>query len=96
MDKKPENKSKFIRGLSLLSLGWELALPIFIGVLLGYQLDKWIGTRLVFTIILLLLGIAAGFYNLYKIIQLEMLRTKVAQLERLEEELEKVEEEKLQ
>ena len=92
MDKKPENKSKFIRGLSLLSLGWELALPIFIGVLLGYQLDKWIGTRLVFTIILLLLGIAAGFYNLYKIIQLEMLRTKVAQLERLEEELEKVEE----
>lgn len=85
MDKKAENKTNFIKGLSLLSLGWELAIPIFIGVLLGYQLDKLLGTRLVFTLILLLLGIATGFYNLYKVIQLEMLRTKVAQLIKREE-----------
>jgi predicted F0F1-ATPase subunit len=85
MDEKAENKTNFIKGLSLLSLGWELAIPIFIGVLLGYQLDKLLGTRLVFTLILLLLGIATGFYNLYKVIQLEMLRTKVAQLIKREE-----------
>lgn len=80
MDNKTENKTNFIKGLSLLSLGWELAIPIFIGVLLGYQLDKLLGSRLVFTIVLLLLGITTGFYNLYKVIQLEMLRTKVNQL----------------
>ena len=80
MDNKTENKTNFIKGLSLLSLGWELAIPIFIGVLLGYQLDRLLGTRLVFAIFLLLLGIATGFYNLYKVIQLEMLRTKVSQL----------------
>jgi len=80
MDNKTENKTNFIKGLSLLSLGWELAIPIFIGVLLGYQLDRLLGTRLVFAIFLLLLGIATGFYNLYKVIQLEMLRTKVNQL----------------
>jgi predicted F0F1-ATPase subunit len=80
MDNKTENKTNFIKGLSLLSLGWELAIPIFIGVLLGYQLDKLLGSRLVFTIVLLLLGITTGFYNLYKVIQLEMLRTKVSQL----------------
>jgi len=39
-----------------------------------------LGSRLVFTIVLLLLGITTGFYNLYKVIQLEMLRTKVSQL----------------
>jgi ATP synthase protein I len=46
-----------------MSLGWELAVPIFVGVLLGHLLDRWLGTRYIFTIGLLVAGIAAGYYS---------------------------------
>jgi ATP synthase protein I len=48
------------------SLGWELALPIFIGVLVGHYLDKWLGTNYIFTVGLLFFGVFAGFYNLWR------------------------------
>ncbi|MFP4343922.1 MAG: AtpZ/AtpI family protein [Anaerolineales bacterium] len=48
------------------SLGWELALPIFLGVLLGHFLDRWLGTRYVFTLGLLVFGIFAGFYSILR------------------------------
>lgn len=49
--------------LRALSLGWELAVPMFGGVLLGYWLDRWLQTGHVFTLGLLVLGIAIGYYN---------------------------------
>ncbi|NSW53570.1 MAG: AtpZ/AtpI family protein [Anaerolineae bacterium] len=52
-----------------ISLGWELALPIFGGVLIGHFLDRFLGTVHIFTIGLLLLGIGSGYYNLAKAIQ---------------------------
>lgn len=55
--------------LVAISLGWDLALPIFGGVLLGYLLDRWLGTGHVFTMGLLVLGIAIGYYNLARFIQ---------------------------
>jgi len=54
--------------LVALSLGWDLALPIFAGVLLGYFLDRWLGTGHVFTLGLLMLGIAIGYYNIARFI----------------------------
>lgn len=51
------------------SLGWDLALPIFAGVLIGYLLDQATSTKYVFTLGLLLLGIAVGFYNVIRSIQ---------------------------
>jgi F0F1-type ATP synthase assembly protein I len=48
------------------SLGWDLALPIFAGVLCGYLLDHALGTTYVFTLGLLFLGIATGFYNVIR------------------------------
>jgi F0F1-type ATP synthase assembly protein I len=51
------------------SLGWDLALPIFAGVLVGYVLDRALGTTYVFTLGLLFLGIATGFYNVLHSIQ---------------------------
>jgi len=51
------------------SLGWDLALPIFGGVLIGYLLDRALNTTYVFTLGLLLLGIATGFYNVMRSIQ---------------------------
>ena len=50
-------------------LGWDLAVPIFGGVLLGYALDRWLQTRYIFTVGLLFMGIAISYYNLARFIQ---------------------------
>ncbi|MGC9332580.1 MAG: AtpZ/AtpI family protein [Anaerolineae bacterium] len=52
-----------------MSLGWDLAIPIFGGVLLGYALDRWLHTRYVFTMGLLFLGIGISYYNLARFIR---------------------------
>lgn len=64
------------KNISLTTLGWELALPIFGAALLGYTLDKFFITNCALTLVLIIAGIFIGYYNLVKIIQLEMLRTK--------------------
>ncbi|MGD2144714.1 MAG: AtpZ/AtpI family protein [Anaerolineae bacterium] len=51
------------------SLGWDLALPIFAGVLIGHLLDRVLEANYGFTLGLLLLGIATGFYNVIRSIQ---------------------------
>jgi len=48
------------------SLGWELALPIFMGVLGGYFLDAHFDTGYIFTVSLLFAGAFAGFYNVWR------------------------------
>lgn len=66
--KEPPDKSKqtfWGEAFSAVSLGWELAVPIFGGVLLGHALDKWLATGMVFTLGLLGLGVFAGFYSLW-------------------------------
>jgi predicted F0F1-ATPase subunit len=68
-------KSEYI---SLTTLGWDLALPIFGGVLLGYYLDKLLNSSFILTFVLLIAGIFVGYYNLVKLIELELLRTKAA------------------
>ena len=73
---KEKNKGKF-RGFGLISLGWEIAIPIFGGVILGYYIDRWLQTNYIFTLILLGFGIVTGYYNLYKRIELEILRKRL-------------------
>ncbi|MGD2103668.1 MAG: AtpZ/AtpI family protein [Anaerolineae bacterium] len=51
------------------SLGWDLALPIFGGVLIGYLLDRTLDTTYVFTLGFLVFGIATGFYNVFRSIR---------------------------
>jgi predicted F0F1-ATPase subunit len=81
MNSKEQNKKRlWIKDVNLTSLGWELALPIFLGAFLGYQIDRHFNLKYTFTLILLIFGIFAGYYNLYKIIELELLRTKAAKL----------------
>jgi ATP synthase protein I len=55
--------------LTATTLGWELALPIFGGVLLGYYLDRWLGTGHIFTLGLMVFGVGAGFYNISRFSQ---------------------------
>ncbi len=72
-DKKNTNKIT-IKGIGLTTLGWEIAIPIFGGTILGYNLDRLLKTTYVFTLSLLFLGISIGYYNIYKRIEYEMLR----------------------
>ena len=87
-EKKTPTRASAIKSISLTSLGWELALPIFCGALLGYYLDKSLNTQYVLTIVLLLTGVFFGYYNLAKLISLESLRTKAARLRQKNREIE--------
>ncbi len=46
-------------------VGIHLVTATFVGLAIGYFLDKWLKTKPVFTIIFLLFGIAAGYKNMY-------------------------------
>jgi ATP synthase protein I len=59
-------KSDWVEALPAMSLGWELAIPIFLGVLLGYYADQWLGTKPFLTLGLLLLGATTGIYNVIR------------------------------
>ena len=74
-EKGRKTKNKF-SNISLTTLGWEMALPIFGGALLGFHLDKTLMTNYILTFVFLIAGIMVGYYNLIKLIQLELLRTK--------------------
>lgn len=74
--KQVKGKKDWIKDLPHTSLGWDLAIPIFGGVFLGYQLDQALGVNYIFSLILLLLGILTAYFNLYRIIELEILRSK--------------------
>ena len=47
-------------------VGIHLVTATFLGLAMGYFLDKWLGTKPWLTMIFLLLGIAAGFKNMYQ------------------------------
>jgi ATP synthase protein I len=47
------------------SLGFTLVGCTFLGLFAGYYLDRWLKTSPWFTILLLLVGIAAGFLNIF-------------------------------
>jgi len=65
-----EDTKKFLRelfqgGYKASSIGMALALAIFIGFFFGLLLDRYFGTDYVFKLIGLILGIIAGFRNVY-------------------------------
>jgi len=63
-----EDKKSLLKTLGVVSsMGISFVLAIFIGVLMGRQLDKWLGTGHWFFFIFLCFGIVAGFRNLYTI-----------------------------
>jgi F0F1-type ATP synthase assembly protein I len=55
--------------LRFITLGTDLAVPIFGGVLLGYVLDRKLGTGYALTVGLLILGIGVGYYNVVQAIR---------------------------
>lgn len=58
--------------LSATNLGFrvlvEFVSAIVVGALIGWQIDKWAHTDPIFLILFLLLGMAAGLMNIYRIV----------------------------
>ena len=59
----------FREALASSSIGWEIALPIGGGALLGQVVDRALDTAIVFTVLFLMLGVFSGGYNLYRHVQ---------------------------
>ena len=49
-----------------LKLSLEIISPIIAGVLIGLGFDEFFSTKPIFFICFLLLGVVAGFFNIYK------------------------------
>ena len=59
-------KELFSGGYRASAIGLSLVLAIFIGAFLGYLLDNYFETGYLFKIIGLIVGIIAGFRNVYE------------------------------
>lgn len=49
------------------TIGLNMVVSTFVGYLIGSQLDRWLNTAPWFTIIFLILGIIAGFWELARL-----------------------------
>jgi len=78
IQEKTKIRKNWTNSVPLTSLGWQLALPIVGGAILGYQLDRSSPNQFTYTLIFIVLGIIVGYYNIYKLIELEWLRTEAA------------------
>lgn len=65
-----EETRKYIKLLALVStMGISMVLAIVIAIAIGYYLDKWFQTSPLFFLIFMILGIIAGFRNIYIIMK---------------------------
>lgn len=70
-----EDKQQLYKSLGFLSsIGISLVAATFIGLAMGYYLDKWLGTSPWLTLIFLLIGIVSGFRNIYVLTARELKR----------------------
>ncbi len=51
------------------TMGISMVLALVIAIVVGYYLDKWFKTSPVFFLIFMVLGIIAGFRNIYVIMK---------------------------
>ena len=61
---KTQTNNNFIG--SAFKISTELIAAVFVAIFIGWYLDKWLGTKPIFLIILLLVGIAAGIFNVVR------------------------------
>jgi ATP synthase protein I len=67
LPEKPGEKPVLKQLLEASSVGIQLVLSTFVGFAMGYFLDKFLGTSPWFTVIFLIIGIFAGFYDLIRV-----------------------------
>ena len=65
-----EDTRNYIKLLAIAStMGISMVLALVIAIAIGYYLDKWFKTSPVFFLIFMVLGIIAGFRNIYVIMK---------------------------
>ena len=70
-----EDKHQLIKSLGFLSsVGISMVASTFIGLAMGYYLDKWLKTSPWLTLIFLGFGIVSGFRNIYILTDRELKR----------------------
>ncbi|MCL5976912.1 MAG: AtpZ/AtpI family protein [Nitrospirae bacterium] len=67
MQEKQPEKPLFRQLLEASSVGIHLVVSTFIGLAIGYALDKLFGTSPYLTVIFLVIGIIAGFMELVRV-----------------------------
>ena len=69
-EKKISNKQNDNESMQVgLRAGAELITSIAAGTLIGYGLDSWLGTKPIFLIAMLVLGVITGFVNIWRTTQ---------------------------
>ena len=64
-----EEDSSFWSNVGLFGMvGWSITLPMVIGLLLGRAADRRFDTGAVYTVFLMLVGLAFGCYNVWRFI----------------------------
>ncbi|WP_313757440.1 AtpZ/AtpI family protein [Tissierella sp.] len=67
-----KNYKDTLQGLALISqIGFSVITPILIGVYLGQFIDKKLGMNGIFSIIFIILGVGAGFLNIFKLARIK-------------------------
>ncbi len=70
-----ENKQQLIKSVGFLSgVGISLVASTLIGLIMGYYLDRWLGTAPWLTLLFLGFGIVAGFRNIFILTRRELRR----------------------
>ncbi|MFK5926424.1 MAG: AtpZ/AtpI family protein [Desulfuromusa sp.] len=70
-----EDKRQLYKSLGFLSsVGISLVVSILIGLAMGIYLDRWLDTRPLFTLVMLLIGVISGFRNVYILTTRELKR----------------------
>jgi ATP synthase protein I len=70
-DERPRPDRRWIRQIGVLSgVGLTLVIATVLGLAGGYYLDRWLGTDPWLMLVGLVLGIAAGFVNLFRAVGL--------------------------
>lgn len=65
---KKRNYRESLKNIALISqIGLSVIIPIFMGVYIGQLIDARLGLNGFFSIILILIGTASGFLNIFKL-----------------------------
>ncbi len=65
---KNKDYKDIFQNLTLITqVGLSVITPIMLGVFLGQFIDKKVGTNGIFSIIFIIVGVGAGFLNIFKL-----------------------------
>ncbi|HKX09716.1 MAG TPA: AtpZ/AtpI family protein [Stellaceae bacterium] len=67
-DEGADQSSRAAMGLGF-RIGLELVVAVFVGVAIGWAIDRWLGTRPWGLLAFLFLGIGAGMTNIYRVVK---------------------------